>query len=73
MPLLDATVDEEAMVRVAVAAVDRRCESEDQKQHVEVAVRRHVHELFAHARIKTYVGVIAGRHALEELRAERAA
>ena len=72
MPLLDATVDEEAMVRVAVAAVDRKCESGDQQQ-VEDAVRRHVRELYEHARIKTYVGIIAGRHALEELRAERAA
>ena len=72
MPLLDATVDEEAMVRVAVAAVDPKCAS-DEHEHVEEAVRRHVHELFEHARIKSYVGIIAGRHALEELRAEAAA
>ena len=72
MPLLYATVDEEAMVRVAAAAVDRKCESEDH-EHVEAAVRRHVHELFGQARIKTFVGVIAGRHALDELRRERAA
>jgi hypothetical protein len=72
MPLLDATVDEEAMVRVAVAAVDQKCGSGEQPQ-VEDAIRRDVHQLFEHARIKAYVGVIAGRHALEALRAERAA
>ena len=60
------------MVRVAVATVDRKCRSDDH-QHVEDAVRRHVHELFGQARIKTFVGVIAARHALEELRGERAA
>ena len=72
MPLLDATVDEEAMVRAAVAAVDQKCASGDQQQ-VEDAIRRDVHELFEHARIKSYVGIIAGRHALDALRAERAA
>ena len=72
MPVRDATVDEEAMVRMAVATVDRKCRSDDH-QHVEDAVRRHVHELFGQARIKTFVGVIAARHALEELRGERAA
>jgi len=60
------------MVRVAVAAVDRKCDSDDH-QHVEDAVRRHVHELFGQARVKTFVGIIAGRHALEELRGEQAA
>jgi hypothetical protein len=72
MPVIEPAVEEEAMVRVAVAAVDRKCESDDH-QHVEDAVRRHVHELFGHSRIKTFVGIIAARQALEELRGERAA
>jgi S-adenosylmethionine synthetase len=72
MPVLEPAVDEEAMVRVAVAAVDRKCESDDD-QHVEDAVRRHVHELFgavAHQDVRRHH---RGPEALEELRGERAA
>jgi len=72
MPVVEPAVDEEAMVRVAVAAVDRKCESDDH-QHVEDAVRRRVHDLFGQSRIKTFVPIIAARQALEELRGERAA
>ena len=57
--------DREAMVRAAVAnlvdrfAVDAR--------EIETTVRRFVTEWFAQARVKTFVGIIAERHALMEL------
>lgn len=57
--------DEEAMVRAAVAnlvdsfAIDAR--------EIEATVRRFVTEWFERARVKTFVGIIAERHARMEL------
>ena len=60
-----SVTDEEAMVRAAVAnlvdrfAIDAR--------EVETTVRRFVTEWFQRARVKTFVGIIAERHARMEL------
>ena len=57
--------DEEAMVRAAVAnladhfAIDAH--------DIETTVRRFVGEWFERARVKTFVGIIAERHARMEL------
>jgi hypothetical protein len=58
--------DEESMVRVAVADLGRRFAGVDESR-IETTVRRYVHEWLARARVKTFVGVIAQRHAREEL------
>ena len=73
MPALDGqpTPDTEAMVRTAVADLSRRVDADDER--VERTVRRHIVNLFEHSRIKTFVGVLAERRALTELRGERAA
>jgi len=65
------TPDTEAMVRTAVADLERRLDSDSAR--VEAAVRKHVDELFEGSRIKTFVGILAERRALNELRSERAA
>lgn len=58
--------DEEAMIRVAVADLADRFGSIDTSR-IDVIVRRLVSEWFARARVKTYVGIIAERHARAEL------
>ena len=58
--------DEESIVRVAIADLGRRFASVDPSR-IETTVRRYVHEWLARARVKTFVGVIAQRHAREEL------
>ena len=58
--------DEESIVRVAIADLGRRFASVDPSR-IETTVRRRVGELFAGARVKTYVGIIAERHARDEL------
>ena len=60
--------DEDAMVRAAVADIERRLRSDSPR--IERTVRRLVRELSDRSRVKTFVGVIAERHALEELRSE---
>jgi hypothetical protein len=64
--------DAEAMVRTVVADLERRFTGCD-REHVERTVRKHVDTLFEHARIKMFVGILAERRALEDLRSERAA
>jgi len=66
------TPDEEAMVRVATANLEDRFADEGHG-HLEGTVRRVVHEWYATSRVKTFVGVIAERHARNELYAERRA
>ncbi len=57
--------DQEAMVRAAVAnLVDRFAVD---ALELETTVRRLVTEWFARARVKTFVGIIAERHARMEL------
>ena len=58
--------DEESIVRTAVADLGRRFATVD-RSRIETTVRRRVGDLFAGARVKTYVGIIAERHAREEL------
>jgi hypothetical protein len=58
--------DEESMVRVAVANLGRRFAAVD-RSRIESTVRRLVGELFPRARVKTFVGIFAERHAREEL------
>lgn len=58
--------DEESMVRVAVADLDHRFASID-RSRIETTVRRLVRVWFARARVKNFVGLIAERHAREEL------
>lgn len=62
--------DEETMIRVEVADLDNRFPSID-RSHIEVTVRRLVGEWFAQARVKTFVGIIAERHARAELQQVR--
>ena len=59
--------DEETLVKVAVTDLDGRFESIDRSK-IEATVRPLVHDLFAGARVKTYVGVIAERRAQAELK-----
>ncbi len=58
--------DEESMIRAAVADLDGRYASID-RSRIEAVARRLVREWFARARVKTFVGVIAERHARAEL------
>lgn len=58
--------DEESMIRVAVADLDNRFASIDPSR-IESTVRRLVRDLFAHARVKIFIGIIAERHARSEL------
>ena len=58
--------DQEAMVRVAVADLDDRFATID-RDRIESTVRRQVRDWFACSRVKAFVGVIAERHAREEL------
>ena len=60
------TPDEETMVRSAVADLDDRFSSIDTIR-IESTVRRLVRTWFARARVKNFVGIIAERHAREEL------
>jgi hypothetical protein len=59
--------DEETMVKVAVNDLDDRFESIE-RPRIEATVRRFVRELFARARVKTFVGIFAERHARAELK-----
>jgi hypothetical protein len=59
-------LDEESMVRVAVADLDDRFVSVE-RSRIEGTVRRLVHEWFERARVKNFVGIIAERHARAEL------
>jgi hypothetical protein len=63
--------DEEALVRAAVADLERQFVSLD-RSRIEASVRRFVGELFHHARVKNFVGLIAERHARAELAGEHA-
>ena len=58
--------DEETMVRVAVADLENRLEAVDPSR-IEATVRRSVHALCTRARVKSFVGIIAERHAQAEL------
>jgi hypothetical protein len=58
--------DEETMVRVAVADLENRLEAVEPAR-IEATVRRNVHALFTRARVKSFVGIIAERHAQAEL------
>jgi hypothetical protein len=58
--------DEEAMIRVAVADLAIRFTSIE-RAHIESTTRRLVREWFQRARVKTFVGIIAERHARTEL------
>jgi predicted GNAT superfamily acetyltransferase len=58
--------DEETIIRVAVADLDDRFVSIDRSTIEEVA-RPLVRDLFEHARVKAYVGIIAERRARDEL------
>jgi len=57
--------DQEAMVRAVVANLVDRCAVD--ALELETTVRRLVTEWFARARVKTFVGIIAERHARMEL------
>ena len=59
--------DEETMVRAAVADLDRRFSTIDTPR-IESTVRRLIGEWFAQSRVKSFVGIIAERHARMELR-----
>jgi len=58
--------DEESMIRVVVAGLGNRFASID-RSRIEAVVQRLVREWSATARVKTFVGVIAERHARAEL------
>ena len=58
--------DEETMVRTAVADLERQFASVD-RSRIEASVRKFVSELFGHARVKNFIGLIAERHARAEL------
>ena len=58
--------DPTTAIRVAVANLDARIPSLEQSQ-IESVVRRRVEELFAHARVKNFVGILAERDARDEL------
>jgi hypothetical protein len=57
--------DEEAMIRAAVANLGDRFAID--AREIEATVRRFVTEWFECARVKTFVGIIAERHARMEL------
>jgi hypothetical protein len=59
------------MVRVAVADIGRLLRWQDHEL-IESTVRRHIRACLDRARITTYVGIIAKRHALAELRGVQA-
>ena len=63
---MEQTLDPEAMIRVAVADLDRRFEAID-RSRIESTVRRLVREWFSRSRVKAFVGVIAERQARAEL------
>ena len=58
--------DEESMIRVLVAGLGSRFAAVD-RSRIESVVGRLVREWFAAARVKTFVAVIAERHARAEL------
>ena len=58
--------DEETMLRAAVADLEIRFRSIDHSR-IESTARRLVREWFERARVKTFVGIIAERHARTEL------
>jgi hypothetical protein len=60
--------DDNSMVRVAVAHLAERLPTTD-LQRIEETVRDFVTEWNRRARVKTFVGVIAERHAREALEA----
>ena len=58
--------DEKTLVKVAVADLGDRFPSLGHSR-IERVVSREVHRWFVRARIKTYVGIIAGREARSDL------
>jgi len=60
------TPDEETMVKVAVADLEDEFATVDPSR-IEATVRRLVHSWFTRARVKSFVGIIAERHARAEL------
>jgi hypothetical protein len=60
--------DEESMVRFAIADLDREFADVD-RSRIEATVRPLVRIWFSRARVKTFVGIIAERHARAELKA----
>ena len=58
--------NEETMVKVAVADLKDEFAAVD-KSRIEATVRRLVHSWFTRARVKSFVGIIAERHARAEL------
>jgi hypothetical protein len=58
--------NEETMVKVAVADLEDQFAAVDPSR-IEATVRRLVHSWFTRARVKSFVGIIAERHARAEL------
>jgi hypothetical protein len=58
--------NEETMVKVAVADLEEQFATVDPSR-IEATVRRLVHSWFTRARVKSFVGIIAERHARAEL------
>ena len=59
--------NEEGMVQIAVAELAQEFEATD-RDRVEAAVRNSVAKLWDQARVKSFIGIIAERHAREQLR-----
>ena len=57
---------DEIMVRIATAALADQFATLE-RSHIEATVQRHVSELHSRARVTTFVGIIAERHARDEL------
>lgn len=62
----DTPQDEAKIARVVTAHLDARFPSVGTEQ-IEAIAERRVHERFAHARIKNFVGILAERDARAEL------
>ena len=58
--------NEETMVKVAVADLEDQFATVDPSR-IEATVRRLVHSWFTRSRVKSFVGIIAERHARAEL------
>ena len=58
--------NDDIAVRIATAALaDQFARLE--RSHIEATVQRHLDELHARARVTTFIGIFAERHAREEL------
>jgi hypothetical protein len=62
---LEGSNDDIAVQIVTAALADQFARLE--RSHIEATVQRHLDELHARARVTTYIGIIAERHAREEL------